>query len=70
MLTKNKITDELPPLRKDPYALAYRNVDYMTEDPKRFQEKCNPYYEKLLANQLEPDSGCNGRSVACYQVCE
>jgi hypothetical protein len=50
ILTKNKMTDKLPPLRKDPYALAYRYVDYMTENPQQFQEKCNPYYEKLLAN--------------------
>jgi hypothetical protein len=51
MLTKNKMADKLPPLLKDPYALAYRYVDYMDENPKRIQEKCNPYYERLLANQ-------------------
>ena len=37
-----------------PYAQAYRYWDYMTDSPKQFLEKCNPYYEKLLANQPEP----------------
>jgi hypothetical protein len=46
--------DKLSPLRKDPYALAYRYQDYMTENPGRLLEKCNPYYKKLLANQPEP----------------
>jgi hypothetical protein len=46
--------DKLPPSRKDPYVLAYRYQDCMTENPGRLLEKCNPYYEKLLANQPEP----------------
>ncbi|KAF1948024.1 hypothetical protein EJ02DRAFT_429764 [Clathrospora elynae] len=45
---------DLPPLREDPYALAYRYWDYMVKPPRRFRENCNPYYEKLLANQPEP----------------
>ena len=46
---------ELPPLRRDLYVLAYRYWDYMTENPRRRRERCNPYYENLLANQPDPD---------------
>jgi|TARA_R110002003_G_scaffold55_5_gene4969 hypothetical protein len=42
-------------LRKDPYVLAYRYWDYMIEHPRRKRENLNPYYEKLLANQPDPD---------------
>ncbi|KAF2133600.1 hypothetical protein P153DRAFT_363764 [Dothidotthia symphoricarpi CBS 119687] len=43
-----------PPLLQDPYALAYRYTEYMNQYPRRRREKCNPYYEKLLANQPDP----------------
>lgn len=42
------------PLRQDPYALAHRYREFMTEHPRRFLEKCNPYYENLLANLPDP----------------
>ncbi|EUC29689.1 hypothetical protein COCCADRAFT_39976 [Bipolaris zeicola 26-R-13] len=41
-------------LQEDPYALAHRYREYMIEHPRRFLEYCNPYYEKLLANQPDP----------------
>ncbi|EMD60763.1 hypothetical protein COCSADRAFT_344809 [Bipolaris sorokiniana ND90Pr] len=47
------MTEPLP-LDKDPYALAHRYREYMTEHPRRFLEYCNPYYERLLANQPDP----------------
>jgi hypothetical protein len=53
MSISNKMKIELPPPHKDPYALAYRYWDYMTDSPIRFLVKGNPYYEKLLANQPE-----------------
>ncbi|KAH7356263.1 hypothetical protein BKA66DRAFT_428601 [Pyrenochaeta sp. MPI-SDFR-AT-0127] len=46
---------QVPPLRKDSYVLAYRYWDYMRETPRRHRENCNPYYEKLLANQPVPE---------------
>jgi hypothetical protein len=42
-------------LRRDPYALAYKYWDYIRETPRRKYERLNPYYENLLANQLDPD---------------
>jgi hypothetical protein len=42
-------------LGKDPYALAYRYWEYMTEYQKRQSERKNPYDEKLLANQPDPE---------------
>ncbi|KAH9877629.1 hypothetical protein IAQ61_002997 [Plenodomus lingam] len=47
----------LPPLQKDPYVLAYRYWEYMTINPRRQRERCNPYYEQLLANQPDPKKG-------------
>jgi hypothetical protein len=44
------------PLRDDPYALAHRYREYMIQHPRRFLEYCNPYYERLLANQPNPDA--------------
>jgi hypothetical protein len=44
------------PLRQDPYVLAHRYREFMVEHPRRFLEKCNPYYEKLLANLPNPDA--------------
>ena len=41
-------------VNKDPYALAYRYPEFMTEKPKRRGEQFNPYYESLLANQPDP----------------
>ena len=29
----------------------------MKENPRRKREKCNSYYEKLLANQPQPEEG-------------
>lgn len=45
----------LPLSRKDPYVLAFRYWAYMKETPRRHRENLNPYYEKLLANQPDPD---------------
>lgn len=42
-------------LRKDPYVLAHRYQEYMKGYPRRVFEKSNPYFEKLLANQPDPD---------------
>jgi hypothetical protein len=42
-------------LSEDPYVLAHRYWDYMREHPRRFRERLNPYYEKLLANQPDTD---------------
>ncbi|KAI8936811.1 hypothetical protein NX059_006051 [Plenodomus lindquistii] len=44
-----------PPLYKDPYVLAYRYWEYMNDNPRRHRELCNQYYEKLLANQPDPE---------------
>jgi hypothetical protein len=46
---------EEPPLRTDPYVLAYRYWEYMVEHPRRKREELNPYYVNLLANQPDPD---------------
>ncbi|KAF1842586.1 uncharacterized protein K460DRAFT_409988 [Cucurbitaria berberidis CBS 394.84] len=46
---------KLPSLHKDPYVLAYKYWDYLTENPRLRRESCNPYYENLLANQPDPD---------------
>jgi hypothetical protein len=57
--------EEKPPLRTDPYVLAYRYQEYMAKYPRRLRENFNPYYERLLANL--PDPGLNatdGRSRA------
>jgi hypothetical protein len=40
--------------RNDPYVLAYRYWEYMTEHPRRKRQLYNPYYEQLLANQPDP----------------
>jgi hypothetical protein len=42
-------------LHKDPYVLAHRYREYMKEKPRARLERCNPYYEKLLANLPDPD---------------
>ncbi|EOA82967.1 uncharacterized protein SETTUDRAFT_96433 [Exserohilum turcica Et28A] len=56
---------ELPPLRKDPYALAYRYKEYMTKYPRRRKESRNPYYDKLLANLPDPaEDAMDNRSRA------
>ncbi|CAI6340501.1 unnamed protein product [Periconia digitata] len=44
----------LPPLSRDPYALAYRYHEFMLERPMRHREELNPYYLNLLANQPDP----------------
>ena len=57
---------EKPALRTDPYVLAYRYWEYITENPRRKRENINPYYEKLLANQPEPeedDQGDRARAI-------
>jgi hypothetical protein len=41
-------------LHKDPYVLAHRYREYMKEKPRARLERCNPYYEKLLANLPDP----------------
>ena len=47
--------NSLPPLHKDPYALAYRYREYMAQHPMRFLQYSNPYFEKLLANLPAPE---------------
>ncbi|KAF1351601.1 hypothetical protein EJ07DRAFT_68322, partial [Lizonia empirigonia] len=46
-------------LRRDPYSLAYRYVEYMRAYRMRQglgdRQDFNKYYEKLLANQPEPN---------------
>jgi hypothetical protein len=46
--------EQIPSLRTDPYALAYRYREYMSKNPRRKRENLNTYYEKLLANQPDP----------------
>ncbi|EDU51126.1 hypothetical protein Ptr902_12800 [Pyrenophora tritici-repentis] len=48
------MTPNLPPLDKDPYALAYRYNEYMEQYPLHFLQHRNPYYKKLLANLPDP----------------
>ncbi len=58
-------------LRQDPYTLAYRYVDYMTAHPKRPREGFNLYFEKLLANQPDPEPDANDdRSRAIWYAKE
>jgi hypothetical protein len=49
--------EEKPPLRTDPYVLAYRYWEYISKHPSRKRENLNTYYEKLLANQPDPEPG-------------
>ena len=52
-------------LRTDPYVLAYRYWEYMSEHPRRKRENLNPYYSNLLANQPNPDpEATDGRARA------
>ncbi|KAH6872816.1 hypothetical protein BKA58DRAFT_401004 [Alternaria rosae] len=52
-------------IQKDPYALAYRYREYMKEKPWSPMERCNPYYERMLANLPDPDiSATDNRSRA------
>lgn len=46
---------KFPTLQKDPYVLAYRYAEYMKEYPPRSRQGLNQYYQKLLANQPDPD---------------
>jgi hypothetical protein len=55
MAEKPHTMAQKPPLRTDPYVLAYRYWEYMEQHPRRMRERLNPYYENLLANQPDPD---------------
>jgi hypothetical protein len=60
--------EEKPPLRTDPYVLAYRYHEYMSKYPTHRRENPNTYYTRLLANQPDPDlNATDDRSRAiCY----